>query len=194
MIKDADPKDIIKQQQQRQQTAQIIQANTGTGAYNSPQDRYGSAITTLTDPIADIEKFKLFLRSQAYDIDGQLVQIARPLMNEEGINAFMLIINSIVHQTGSMTNYSMQFLENLYDEIKADLITNLMTKRLQYEIDRKDRFLITGSSIRFIMSFALKSFEEGERKFWKGSSTEVTHREETNKSRGSLNPFGWGKK
>lgn len=165
-------------------------ASSGAGAYVPPQDRYGSAITTLTDPSEDIEKFKFFLRRWVYDSNGNIVSIGKPLMNEQGINDMMILINSIVSRITSMTNYDNKFLASLHDEVKADIITNLMTKRLQYEIDRKDRFLITGSTLRFIMGFALKSLGEGERKFWKGSVTEVKHTQETNKSSGfSLNPF-----
>jgi len=181
-------------QMRKQQTEQIARA-TGAGAYVPPQDRYGSAITTLTDPSEDIDKYKMLLRSLTYDSDGNLVRTGNPLMNEEGINAMMLLVNSVVNRTSSMTNYNSRFLETLYDEVKADIITNLMTKRLQYNVDRKDRFLIAGSTLRIIIGFALKSLEEGERRFWKGSVTEVKHTQETNKAAGmSMNPFSYFKK
>lgn len=82
-------------------------------------------------------------------------------------------------------------LETMYDTAKSDIITEMMVNRKHYEINRKNRFLIVGNSLRLIQGFMKRPFQEGDRKFWKGSVTEVKHTQELTKSRGgfSLNPF-----
>lgn len=176
----------------KQQTEQIAKT-TGAGAYVPPQDRYGSAITTLTDPSNDLFKFELFLRSAKQDYDGNIVQIGESLLNERGINSVMATIESVVHQMGSMTNYDEKDLDFYFDTLKGDLIHDLMVNRIEYNVNRKHRFLIVGNAMRFGWGFVKKSFQEGERKFWKGSVTEVKHTQEMNKPSGgfSLNPFSY---
>lgn len=178
----------MKEEENRQQTMKIAQM-TGAGAYIPPQDRYGSAITTLTNPDNDLYKFELFLRSLREDAKGELIEIGDPLLNERGINSVMATVQSVVHQMGSMTNYDEKDLDFYFDTLKGDLIHDLMVNRLAYKVDRKNRFLIVGNAMRFGWGFLKKSYHEGERKFWKGSVTEVKHTQQTDKSGFSLNPF-----
>ena len=138
-----------------------------------PEKEKGEAVT-LTP-----EEYELLHNAELLD-----------LMNEKGINSIMAMIESIVHQTNSLSNFDEKDLEFYFDTLKSDLITTLMINRLDYDIDRKNRSLIVGNAMRFGWGFIKKSFEEGERKFWKGSVQEVKHTQETNKVGGfSLNPF-----
>ena len=162
--------------------------------YPSPQDKYGSALIMMTDPTNDLYRYELFLRNlrETVDQNGQTVlkQAGDQLMNEEGINTFMSMIESVVFQLNSMSNFNENDLRFFYDTLKSDLIETVMVNRRRFAIDRKNRNVLVGNSLRFAYSFTKKSFEEGERGFWKGSVVE--NRLMTDKPSGhkmSLNPF-----
>jgi len=167
----------------------------GAGAY-APRELYASSIKELTDPSSDLAKFELFLRGYKISRDGTLIKQTDPLSNSKGIIAIMSIIESVVHHSNTLSNFSKDDMEFFFDTLKVDLITEVMINRIAYGIERKNRFLIIGNSMRFAYSFSKRVFEEGDRKFWKGSMTEVKHTQESIEGRKSLtmNPFSWFKK
>lgn len=160
-------------------------------AYMPTRDKYASSILALTDPTNDLQDFELFLRRMRYDSNHELVQAGEPLMNEQGINAVMSTVQSLVHHMATLSNFKENHVNMLMVSMIDTLSRDLMLNRLTYEIDRKNRDIIVDNATRFSYSFVQRAFEEGDRKFWRGSVTEVKHTQETNKIRGSmsLNPF-----
>lgn len=175
--------------------AEVLKKMAGAGAYLPPQDRYGSAITTLTDPQEDLIKFELFLRAQRYDLEGTLVKTGQALLNDKGINSIMASIESLVHHMNTLSNFSTQSVEFLIVGLADTITKDLMLNRLTYKIDRKNRDVVVDNAIRFAYGFTMRAFEEGDRKFWKGSVSEIKTTQEIAKAKGGsiMNPFSWGK-
>lgn len=165
------------------------------GAYMPPRDMYGSSIVELTDPEEDLKKFELFLRSQRIDTEGNLKTIGDPLLNERGVNAVMASIESLVHHTNTLSNFSENAISFLMIGLADTITKDMMLNRIAYEVKRKNRDIILDNAIRFCYGFCMRAFEEGDRRFWKGSVQEVKHTQEINKAKGGnmLNPFSWGK-
>ena len=95
------------------QQHQPVGFTTGS-AYQSPQDKYGSSIITLTNPKDDLYKFELFLRALKKQPDGSLNVIGKPLLNDKGLNSIMASIESLVH---SMNTYQ-KFLKKMLKDSK----------------------------------------------------------------------------
>ena len=121
--------------------------------------------------------------------------MGKPLANEKGINAIMGIVESIVNHTNTLGNFDKNLMEFFFDTIKSDIVTDIMINREAYSIDRKNRDLIVGDVMRFSVAFATRPFEEGDKKFWKGSVSEIHHKQEMTKpsSGFSMNPLNWGR-
>lgn len=181
---------------EEQARADQLKKMAGAGAYLPPQDRYGSAITTLTDPQEDLIKFELFLRAQRYNMEGQLVKSGDALLNDKGINTIMASIESLVHHMNTLSNFNTVAVEFLIVGLADTIAKDLMLNRLTYEIDRKNRDVVVDNAVRFAYGFTMRAFEEGDRKFWKGSVSEIKTTQEISKPKGSsiMNPLSWGKK
>lgn len=170
--------------------------------YAPLKDRYDSNIKELTDPKRTIDDFELFLRCLRRDSNGNLVKIGgdkewKPLMNDEGINRILSSLQSVVHQMNTLSNLKEESIEHLYNTLKENIIFLLAFKRISVAVDRKDRDMIIGNALRISYGFMLRAFEEGDRKFWKGTTTEVMHRQENVKPKPSgfsINPWQWNKK
>lgn len=181
--------DYLKQLQQRQGSMPSMPSMAG-GAYQSPQDKYGSSIIALTNPKDDLSKFELFLRSMRKNADGTFSSVGKPLLNDKGINAVMACIESLVHSMNTLSNFDKRniefFVVGLCDTITKDLMMN----RITYDVDRKNRDIIVDNAVRFAHGFVMRAFNEGDRKFWKGSTQELKHTQEIVGQKGmSLNPF-----
>jgi len=180
------------EQQAAQPEQEQKEEDKGIKAYLPPRDLYGSSIITLTDPQNDLFKFELFLRSLREDASGNLAPIGEPLMNDRGINAVMASVESIVHHTNTLSNFEESDMEFLIAGLADTITKDIMLNRLVYNIDRKNRDVVVDNAVRFSYGFARRAFKEGDRKFWKGSVTEIRQSQETTNSKSILNPLGWG--
>ncbi len=168
--------------------------------YRPTLDRYNSSILKLTNPEETLEDFELYLRCLKKDENGQLIKVGgnewKPLANDQGINMILGVVHSAVNQVSSLSNYEERHVEYIYGSARENLIGICLFSRIKYGVQRKDRDLIVGSALRYILSFAMRSFEEGERKFWRGTMIETRNITETEKPRATMfNPLSWwGKK
>ncbi len=184
----------MEQEQTQQEQEEKSDKDRGARAYLPPRDLYGSSIITLTDPESDLYKFELFLRTLKINSKGKLESVGDPLMNDKGINAVMASVESIVHHTNTLSNFADQDMRFLIIGLADTITKDLMLNRLTYKIERKNRDIIVDNSVRFAYGFARRAFEEGDRKFWKGSVTEIRQTQDTPRQKSIFNPFGWGGK
>ncbi len=168
-----------------------------TSAYQSPMHLYGSAIITLTDPSTELHKMELTFRSARPDADGNPIQIpgSKPLMNDHGIMSVIGIAQSIVSQVTVMSNLNKHEVPIMMDFLGDTLAKDLMVNRLEYgitSVSARDKIYFTALATAFVT--LKRAFEEGDKRFWKGSVQEIhTKAESSQKSRGLLSRFmPWG--
>ena len=164
--------------------------------YAAPMFNYGGSIILLTNPSDELHKMELTLRSVMSDSEGTLRSVGDPLMNELGITAVIGSVRCIVSQVTVMSNLDKDEISALRDYLADVIIRDLMISRLRYEIktanDRSRIAFIVISSAFICMK---RAYEEGEKRFWKGSQQEITTRVEGVPRGKSMfsKVMGWGK-
>jgi len=165
--------------------------------YQNPMHQYGSAIITLTDPANELHKMELTFRSAKPDADGNAVIIkgSKPLMNDHGIMSVIGVVQSLVSQVTVMSNLNKTEVPMLMDFLGDTLAKDLMVNRLEYgitSVSARDKIYFTALSTAFVT--LKRAFEEGDKRFWKGSVQEIHSKvESSNKSRGMLSRIlPWG--
>ncbi len=164
-------------------------------SYQSPINQYASSILTLTNPENELHKMELSFRGMIIDKDGNAKQLGTALLNEEGISSVIGQVQIIVNQVTIMSNftkYDIPILLNfLGDSLAKDLMMNRRTYQIKSTADRDKIYFATLGSAFITLK---RGFEEGDRRFWKGSTQEITTRVEgTPRKEGFLSSFGWGK-
>lgn len=176
---------------------QMEQPQIRSTPYQSPMYNYGASIITLTNPESEVYKLELTLRNMVVDDKGNTRQIGEPLMNDEGISSVLGITQTILNQVTIMSNLSKTEIPALMLFLNDSLCMDLMQNRKAYNIKKSG----TRSKIFFtVMSYCFiaqkRAFEEGDRRFWKGSQQDI--RTEVVQSGDSKKSFakalmGWGK-
>lgn len=160
---------IAQQQPQMQTSAPQVRSTP----YQSPMYNYGSGIVTLTNPRQLLHDLDLKLRGKR-EIDGKPVDVGDPLMNDEGVNSVLGQVESIVNQVTVMGNLKDEEIKGLMDFLADTLAKDLMMNRVKYQIifpSARDRIYFAALTTAFITM--KRAFEEGDRRFWKGSVQEV---------------------
>lgn len=161
---------------------------------NSGLNQYGSSIVLMTNPENELSKMEMTFRSIRRDKDGNLIQIGEPLMNEFGVNSVLGTIQSIVNQVTIMSNLNKFEVPMMMDFLGDTLAKDLMINRSKYGIINaaaRDKIFFTTLTSCFIT--LKRAYEEGDKRFWKGSVQEIHNTvESTNKKKGffsSINPW-----
>ena len=166
--------------------------------FSSPMNNFAGTIITMTNPDDELYKLELTLRNNMLDREGNPKSAGEPLMNEEGISAVIGIVQSIVNRVTIMSNLKDMEIRMLMDVLADTLARDLMMNRIDYGVKSgvsRDRIYSSALMTGFITM--KRAFEEGDRRFWKGSQQEITTRVESNNSnKGLFNKIGqglWGK-
>jgi hypothetical protein len=148
--------------------------------YQSPINQFQGAITTLTDPKSALFELELFLRGQSINADGEIVQVTAPLVNNEGVATLLGQVNSGANQVTIMSNLEE---EDIYRRVvlpfRDTINRDLMVNRVRYDIKppaNNTRSVITNTATNYVFITSRRGFEQGERKFWRGSQQEITTR------------------
>lgn len=152
---------------------QLEQPQIRSTPYQSPMYNYGSGIVTLTNPRQLLHELDLKLRGKK-EVDGKVIDAGNPLMNNEGVNSILGQVESIVNQVTVMGNLKDEEIRGLMDFLADTLAKDLMMNREKYEIrhhSARDRIYFSALSTAFITM--KRAYEEGDRRFWKGSVQEV---------------------
>jgi len=162
-----------------------------TSPYMSPMHMYGSAIITLTNPEDELYKLELTFRSARLDQDGKLKVYGEALMNDLGISSIIGMVQSIVSRDTVLSNFNTAEILNLMGFLNDSLSRDLMINKTKYGIDSsssRDKIYFSAMTMAYIT--LKRGFEEGDKRFWKGSVQEIYQKMETPAKKGfSLNPF-----
>jgi len=168
-----------------------------TTPYMSPMHLYGSAITTLTNPENELHRMELTFRSAYPDAQGNPILVGEPLMNDYGINSIIGMTQSLVNRISVLSNLEKNEVFILMDFFGDSLSRDLMLNRTMYGVKSsasRDKIFFTTWSTAYVT--LKRAFEEGDKRFWKGSVQEIHSKVEGQTKKGgllsALNP--WGKK
>lgn len=140
----------------------------------SPFQQYGSSIILLTSTDTELHKLELTLRSLQEDKEGNLIALGKPLVNQVGVSSIIGICQSIISRHTILSNISDQQVRILMDFTADTLARDLMINRIKYEIiDPSARDKIYFESLSATYVTLLRGFQEGDKKFWKGSTQEI---------------------
>jgi hypothetical protein len=149
-----------------QYQSQLTQQNN---PFMSPMNQYGSAILLLTNPEDELKKMELTLRGQQMDSEGNIIQVGNPLMNDEGINRMVGLIQRYANQSTVMSNLKSKDTDRLRNYIADHVAINLMINRERYNIkDMSARYDIFFCVVSTAIICLNRPLDEGERRFWKG--------------------------
>jgi hypothetical protein len=149
--------------------------------YQAPMHQYGGSIVLLTNPDNELYKAELTFRGIKLDADGKPQQVGDALMNDEGVAAVLGLMQSIVSQVTVMSNFNKHEVPLLIDFLGDTLAEDLMLNRVKYEIHNqaaRNRVFFTALTTSFVT--LKRAYEEGDKRFWKGSQQEIISRVESN--------------
>jgi len=155
--------------------------------YASPMHQFGSSILLLTNPENELYKMELTFRSMKLDKEGNAIQSGTPLMNDEGISSVLGVVRSLVSQVTVMSNLSKSEVPALMDFLGDTLAKDLMVNRVRYEIAStsvRDKVFFIALSSTFVT--LKRAYEEGDKRFWKGSVQEIHSSVDGGQKRGGL--------
>jgi hypothetical protein len=164
--------------------------------YQAPMHNFNGSILFLTNPENELHRFELTLRNCMVDDKGTIHRLGEPLMNEDGIKSVVGQTQSIVNQDTVMSHFQEE-IPQLINLFADSLIKDLMMNRANYNIvipAARDK--ITSMATTYAYTCLRRAFEQGEKKFWKGSQQEITTRVEgvPSQSKGLSGLMGWGKR
>jgi len=157
-------------EQQQQQESPTVKSSP----YQSPMWHYGSSIITLTNPKSSLHDLELTYRGVRETEGNKFIVVGKPLMNEEGINNVIGLIQSIVNQVTILGNFNKEEVPQVLEFLADTLAKDLMMNRKDYGISdstARDKIFFSAITTSFITM--KRAFEEGDRRFWKGSVQEV---------------------
>jgi len=163
--------------------------------YASPMHNYGGSTILLTNPDNELHKMELAFRSISNDKNQ--TSVGEPLMNDLGIKSVVSLVQTIVSQVTVMSNLDKDEIAALRDYLADTIIRDLMMNRIRYEIkSANDRHRISFIAITSAFICMKRAYEEGDKRFWKGSQQEITTRIEGAKqgASGFSKLMGWGKR
>lgn len=166
-----------------------------TSPYMSPMQQYGSSIILMTNPESELQKMELTLRSMRLDSEGNPVAAGEPLMNDKGVSSILGTVQSIVNQVTIMSNLDNDEIESLMMFLADTLVRDLMVNRVTYKIKSfaaREKIFFTCMSSAFITM--KRAFEEGDKRFWKGSVQEIRSTTESEPRKGGIFSNIWRSK
>jgi len=170
--------------------------NTGNydTPYQNPMSSYPGSIVLLTNPDDELRKLEYTLRSVYQDSEGKLIEYGQPLLNDLGVRSVIGMIQSVINQVTIMSNLTEKEIFSIKDSLANSLAKDLMVNTIKYDIrNRSAKDRIFDSAIRSAYICLKRAFQEGDRRFWKGSQQDIrTTVVSNNEKKGflsGLNPF-----
>lgn len=170
-------------------------AGQGNQTFSNPSNSHVSSIVNLTNPEDELEKLELRLRCIRIDSDGNKVQYAEPLLNEEGINRVMAQISDIVNPNTYLSEFNSREIERFL-EMKTDVLTcSLLRNKHIWGVKDSTVMNEINTTLLSLSLIVLKRAQDGsDKRFWKGSVQEFHNRiEQPNMPKkgflSKMNPF-----
>lgn len=145
--------------------------------FSSPRDSLGSAIMMMTDSEDELFAFELTLRSCRLDENNNPVRISKevpPLVNDFGATQLVGMVQSLVNRIIYMGKIEKMEIHNVMDFANDNITLILMVNKRSYGIKNDgDRYNIQFMALCYCFAALKRGYEEGERRFWKGSVMEM---------------------
>jgi hypothetical protein len=166
--------------------------------FMTPMHMNNSNIVYMTSTEEEINEFARTLRGQILDENGKVIQIEDPLLNDEGVRKIIGMARSVATRISVMSNYDKEEIKDYMMRNGNALILLLMLGRNTYQIignSQAIRTLILEEFNNICHSTIKRGFQEGDKRFWKGSQQEIISRIETQqKKKGLLSSvLGWSR-
>jgi hypothetical protein len=162
----------------------------------SPFYQYGSSIQSMTNPKQLLEDLEYQFKGMKKSASGKWVVVGEPLMNDIGITRIMNVLYSSVNRITIMSNISKQELPVLMELVYSPIVEELMLNRKRFDIVNTTNCTTICDSAKFIAFVCIKrGYEEGDKRFWKGSISETRiTQDKPGQNKGWLNSINpWAK-
>ena len=126
-----------------------------------------AVLVEQTNPKKVINDIMLRLRGLEEKPGGELIQVATPKMNKDGIDAVWYILESHINQNVILSHLNETEIANIMDSLQDSIVDKLSLKWKEYEIDKTDLDTINDSILVNIF-LCLKRAEGQNEKNWLG--------------------------
>lgn len=159
--------------------------------YASPLNTYGNSIIILTNVNDVLHELELTFRNIKISKEGVTVSLGSALMNDYGISQIIGMLKPIANKNTIMSNIEdREEATGLRDFFAESLALDLMVNKGKYGIvDNTARNRIFTESISLVHLTIKRAYQQGEKKFWKGSQQDINHRISQESTKGSLFPW-----
>lgn len=138
------------------------------------QNQHGASIQMLTNPENDLYKLELTLRGMVLDSNDEPKLAGEALLNDKGVCSMMGHAQSLVSQTTIMSNLDSKEIGIMMEFAADTLAYDLMINRKMYGINNPAARTKIFHHVLSKSFIAMKrAFEEGDRRFWKGSQQDI---------------------
>lgn len=150
----------------------------------------------MTNPEMDLYGLECNLKGIAEDKDGNIIKTGEPLMNSDGIQYVLALVQSVCNRITFFGKYDDKRLNRMMLHFWETLTGKLMTSRSSFGIkNSQDRDLIVTLATNYAQASIIRALENGERGFWKGSQQDINVKNQTINKEGALQKLlGWRNK
>lgn len=143
----------------------------------TPMDKYGSNIVTLTSPDSELRKLELKLRNmQEIKQQGgktKLIAVGEPLLNDKGISAMVGFAENLASRHVILGMWEQKQIHNVMLEYSYAIVRDLVLNRRKYGIvDTTIMTQILHANIFIPYAILLRGLNSGDRKFWSTVTSE----------------------
>ena len=169
----------------------------------NPLQSMGSTVLLLTSPDDNLRRLELCFRNMRENNNGEAIAITDsfgltipPLMSERGVISVLSMVQSILSRVTMLSNLDQKEIMALIDYLADTLARDLMINREAYcisDISVRDKIYFGTLTQSYICM--KRAFEEGDRRFLKGSQQEITTKVQQEAQGGMFSRMmGWGGK
>ena len=127
-----------------------------------------AVLVEQTNPKKIVEDIMLRLRGMEKKMDGSIVQVATPKLNQTGIENVWFILDSHINQGVILSHLDKRDINNMMDAIQDDLVDDLSLNWKIYGVNKKTDLDTINNSILYNIYLALKRAEGQNEKNWLG--------------------------
>lgn len=165
--------------------------------YMAPMNNQNGNMVMMTNPREELRELEANLRGGIIDDAGDFQQKFPARMNEFGINQVMSMVRTMVNRVAFMSNINEKAVRNFMDYLADTLAQMLMVNKQTYGIrSDADRTSIYFNCVTLAHIGILRGLQEGDRRFWKGTTHEILYGNMPDKGGGMLGrmtPTSWWK-
>ncbi len=166
--------------------------------YGAPFQQNNGNMIYMTNPEEELDKLEANFRGQVLNAKGEYENKFNPVMSDKGVNKVMGMVRAVVNRVTFMSNIDEKRLNSFVEHFADTLIVVLMENKHDFRIKTDgDRTSIFYQAVTLAHIAALRGLQEGDKRFWKGTSQEIIYGGGNNGARkesgilGKITPGGW---